>query len=148
MTQSDKMFIISFIANMIKRHPRCVRLIHRKKKLYKENKSFERDPFKHNEEDPLKTKALKSSLWELETVIKSEFDEQVRNYTKLFKGDISRKTNFFKCEEFSGMDALASIADDIKSIDIEKETKSVNKILLIKNGQYIYKKIGAADDEI
>ena len=118
LTQSDKMYVISFIANMIKRHPRCVRLIHRKKKLYKESQSFETDPFKHEEVDPSKSKALKSSLWELETLIKTEFDESVRNYCKLFKGDISRKTSFFKCEEFSGMDSLSSIADDIKAIDL------------------------------
>ena len=29
-TPSDKMYVISLIANLIKRHPRCVRLIHRK----------------------------------------------------------------------------------------------------------------------
>ena len=66
--------------------------------------------------------------------MKSEFDESVRNYSKLFKGDISRKTNFFKCEEFSVMDSLSNIADEIKSIDLKKEAMSINKILLLKNG--------------
>jgi len=68
------MFVISFIANMIKRHPRCVRLIHRKRKIHKEVPTFTSDPFNAEEQDPSKTKALKSSLWEIETLIKSEFD--------------------------------------------------------------------------
>ena len=28
------MFVISFIANMIKRHPRCLKLVHRKFKVF------------------------------------------------------------------------------------------------------------------
>lgn len=29
-TPSDIMFIVSFIANLIKRHPRCLKMVHRK----------------------------------------------------------------------------------------------------------------------
>lgn len=103
------MFTISLIANMIKRHPRCVRLIHRKRKLHGENPSFDNDPFRDEEVDPAKTKAIKSSLWEIESLMRSEVNEAVRNYCKLFKGDISRKSNFFKCEEFAAIDPLESI---------------------------------------
>ena len=35
-TQNDKMYVLSFIANIIKRHPRCLRLLHRAKKICKE----------------------------------------------------------------------------------------------------------------
>jgi U3 small nucleolar RNA-associated protein 19 len=35
-TQNDKMYVLSFIANILKRHPRCIRLLHRTKKIYKE----------------------------------------------------------------------------------------------------------------
>jgi U3 small nucleolar RNA-associated protein 19 len=115
------MFVISFIANMIKRHPRCVRLIHRKRKIYKDVPTFTSDPYLASEQDPSKTKALKSSLWEIETLIKSEFDETVRNYSKLFKSDLSRKTNFFKCEDFSGIDALDILKTDLNSINLIKE---------------------------
>lgn len=48
-TSADKMFTISLIANLIKRHPRCVRLIHRSRKLHAENPTFEKDPFKDEE---------------------------------------------------------------------------------------------------
>jgi U3 small nucleolar RNA-associated protein 19 len=44
-TSGDKMFVISFIANMIKRHPRCVRLIHRKRKIFKDVPTFTSDPY-------------------------------------------------------------------------------------------------------
>jgi hypothetical protein len=44
--------------------------------------------------------ALESSLWELDSLLATEIDESVKNYAKLFKGDLSRKTSFFKCEEF------------------------------------------------
>jgi hypothetical protein len=109
-TSADKMFTISLIANLIKRHPRCVRLIHRQRKLHSENPTFDKDPFKDQEQDPSKAKALKSSLWEIESLMRSEVNETVRNYCKLFKGDISRKSNFFKCEEFAAIDPLDSIS--------------------------------------
>jgi hypothetical protein len=44
--------------------------------------------------------ALESSLWELDSLLAIEIEESVKNYAKLFKGDLSRKTNFYKCEEF------------------------------------------------
>ena len=106
-SQSDKMFIVSLIANMIKRHPRCVRLIHRKKRV--EHLTFKSDPFRADEPNPTLAKALKSSLWELNCLIACEFDETVRNYSKLYYGDISRKTNFFKSEDFTALNALDMI---------------------------------------
>jgi hypothetical protein len=133
-TSSDKMFTISLIANLIKRHPRCVRLIHRKRKLHAVNQVFEQDPFKDGEPDPSKAKALKSSLWEIDALMKSEVNEAVRNYCKLFKGDISRKTNFFKCEEFAAIDPLDAIAQDLEGIDFDKEANIINKNLLTKYG--------------
>jgi len=55
----------------------------------------------------------------------------------LFKGDISRKTNFFKCEEFSGIDALDILKTDLNSINLIKEQKSINKLLLKKHNQWV-----------
>ena len=74
----------------------------------------------------------------------------MRNYCKLFKGDISRKTNFFKCEEFTSIDALNNIQEDLNKIDLIKENKSINKRLLKKNNQWISKedKDGAAEAEM
>ena len=61
-----------------------MRLIHRKSKdgvL----KSYEKDPYLENEEDPINSKALKSCLWEIEALIKHHYDERVRSYCKVFK---------------------------------------------------------------
>ena len=71
---SDVMFVISLIANLIKRHPRCYRMIHRKTTSLSLGKRLSSDPYDAEEPDPLLTKALKSSLWELEIVMKQHYD--------------------------------------------------------------------------
>ena len=50
-------------------------MIHRKKKLYQSNPTFEKDPFRELEKEPLKSKALKSSLWEIDAIMQSEMNE-------------------------------------------------------------------------
>ena len=67
---SDIMFVISLVANLIKRHPRCYRLIHRKTTSISLGKRLSVDPFDAEEPDPLLTKSLKSSLWEIEIIMK------------------------------------------------------------------------------
>jgi len=42
---NDTMFTVSLIANLIKRHPRCLRLIHRKKTALSTGKRLSKDPF-------------------------------------------------------------------------------------------------------
>jgi len=69
--------------------------------------------------------------------MKSELDETVRNYSKLFRGDLSRKSNFFKCEDFAGVQSLDSIIDDLNSIDVVKENAAINKSVLIKHKQWV-----------
>lgn len=99
------MFVVSFVANMLKRHPRCQRLVNRK---FKEGniKTIETDPYLEEESDPLKTRAMKSCLWEMEALLKSHYDERIRNYAKVFKTDLDRKGAFFKCEDFTSVDSL------------------------------------------
>lgn len=94
------MFVISFIANMIKRHSRCMKLITRNQKLGLQ-RCTDKDPFLEDEEDPIESRALKSCLWELDVIMKHHYDERVRSYCKVFKTDILRKQASFKCEEFS-----------------------------------------------
>ena len=91
---------------MLKRHPRCMRLVHRPKKIFKSPKLFDTDPYDASQPEPSKAKALKSSLWEIDALMKCDLDDQVRNYAKLFKGDISRKSAYFKSEEFAGIDSI------------------------------------------
>ena len=70
----DVMFVISLIANLIKRHPRCYRLIHRKTTSLSLGKRLSVDPYHAEEPDPLLSRALKSSLWELDVVMRQHFD--------------------------------------------------------------------------
>ena len=88
--------VISFVANLIIRHPQCKKLIHRETKQSVDNvksikNNLKKDPYLEEESDPLETRALKSSLWELELIMKFHYDENIRNYCKLFKSDILKK---------------------------------------------------------
>jgi U3 small nucleolar RNA-associated protein 19 len=52
--------ILPTVYNLLKRHPTCMQLIHRPDSL-----PGRPDPFRAEEPDPLQTRALESSLWEL-----------------------------------------------------------------------------------
>lgn len=92
-TTSDAMFTISLIVNLVKRHPRCYRLLHRKHTSLSLGKRFSEDPYDAEEKDPLMTMALKSSLWELEVVLTHHADQSVRDFAKILKTEIlSRPT--------------------------------------------------------
>jgi hypothetical protein len=66
----------------------------------------ESDPYLEDEVDPLKARAMKSCLWEVELIMRSHYDERVRNYSKVFKTDLNRKEAFFKCEDFTTVNSL------------------------------------------
>jgi len=61
---------------------------------------MDKDPFLSEEADPMQARALESSLWEMDSLISSEIDEKVRNFAKIFKGDLSRKTSYFKLDDY------------------------------------------------
>ena len=52
--------IIPVVYNLLKRHPTCMQLIHRPDSL-----PGRPDPYDDQEPDPMRTRALESSLWEL-----------------------------------------------------------------------------------
>ena len=57
----------------------------------------------------MKTRAMKSCLWEIELIMKSHYDEKVRTYCKVFKTNFLQKEAFFKAEDFTTVDPLAMI---------------------------------------
>lgn len=63
--------VVPWIYNMFKRHPTCTFMIHREIRDPDERKDLEEegmdDPFDMEEEDPMQTGAIESSLWEIET---------------------------------------------------------------------------------
>ena len=117
---NDTMFVLSLMANLIKRHPRSSRLIHRKKTSMSMGKRLASDPFLASETDPLSTKALKSSLWEVEILMRKHHDMRVRDFTKMFKTNFTGKCNFFKAEEFIQYDALSALHKDLEEMDTAK----------------------------
>lgn len=115
------------------RHAKCLRLVHRKSNQVLELSS---DPYREDETDPLNTRALSSSLWELDTVLRQHMDSGIRNYAKVFKTEFIRKTAYTKCEEFTQADPLAILKQDLDEVDNEKEGDAFKKHLMIKHGQY------------
>lgn len=67
--------------------------------------------------------------------MKSHYDERVRNYSKVFKTDFNRKEAFFKCEDFTTVNALDLLEQDLNDVDNEKEGMAFKKHLMKKHGQ-------------
>lgn len=84
--------IIPFIYNLLKRHLPCMALLHR------ENSSKGvKDAFDPHEPDPLKTNAIESSLWELET-LQSHFHPNVSTLAKIISEKFTKPT--YNMEDF------------------------------------------------
>ncbi|KAK9368414.1 CBF/Mak21 family-domain-containing protein [Lipomyces kononenkoae] len=71
--------VIPFIYNLLKRHNSCNVLLQRTDQISKESSD---DPFIANESDPMKSKALDSSLWELAT-LQSHYHPNVATLAKI-----------------------------------------------------------------
>ena len=134
-TNQDLMFLLGFTQNLLMRHPKCLRLIHRKSASVME---LAADPYREDESDPLNSRALHSSLWELETVLRQHMDSAIRNYAKVFKTEFVRKTAYTKCEEFTQADPLAVLGQELDEVDNEREGEAFKKHLMIKHGQYSF----------
>lgn len=55
------LMVLPFICNLLRRHPACRVLVHRPR-----GPELDADPYDPKEEDPAKSRALESSLWELQ----------------------------------------------------------------------------------
>ncbi|XP_006874128.1 PREDICTED: nucleolar complex protein 4 homolog [Chrysochloris asiatica] len=59
------LMVLPFICNLLRRHPACRVLIHRP-----QGPELDTDPYDPGEQDPAKSRALESSLWELQALQK------------------------------------------------------------------------------
>lgn len=57
------LMVLPFICNLLRRHPACRVLVHRPP-----GPELDADPYDPEEEDPARSRALESSLWELQTL--------------------------------------------------------------------------------
>ncbi len=89
------------------------------------------DPFSANESDPLRAKAMRSSLWEVELLMKQHYDSRIRDFCKFFKTDLKAKTNVVKPESFLGASKLVK---DLEEIDAAKDGQLVSKNILKRHG--------------
>jgi len=98
---SGALFALPLIFNMFKRHPKCIIMIHRDDKKGDDDNSsgsnsnlvdenIFADPFKSNENDPGKTNAINSSLWEIEALQKHP-NPSVSTLAKSFNLSFSKK---------------------------------------------------------
>ena len=67
---NDILVCLSLISNLVKRHPRTYRLITRSKNSLSLGIHLNDDPYNASELDPHGTRALKSSLWEVNIIMK------------------------------------------------------------------------------
>lgn len=84
---SGVVIIIPFIYNLLKRHPTCMIMLHKE-----DTESGYQDPFNNEEKNPLHTEAIKSSLWELDTLM-THYHPNVATLAKIF-GEPFRKPSY------------------------------------------------------
>ncbi|ODV82009.1 CBF-domain-containing protein [Suhomyces tanzawaensis NRRL Y-17324] len=86
-TASGVVIVIPFIYNLLKRHPSCMIMVHNANPL-----ADYQDPFINSEPNPLFTKAIGSSLWELESLM-SHYHPNIATLAKIF-GEPFRKHSY------------------------------------------------------
>ncbi|OOF96395.1 hypothetical protein ASPCADRAFT_206590 [Aspergillus carbonarius ITEM 5010] len=93
--------IVPFIYNLMKEHPTCAFMMHRtirdedtKTQLEAEGMD---DPFNATEPDPTRTKAIESSLWEIET-LQSHYHPNVAAIARIISEQFTKQ--FYNLEDF------------------------------------------------
>lgn len=79
---------MSFIYNLLRRHPTCLCLLHRTQPASDDHTTA--DPYNVNEEDPAKSHALDSSLWELEA-LRRHCVPDIAKMAQIFDDPITRQ---------------------------------------------------------
>ncbi|XP_065069246.1 nucleolar complex protein 4 homolog [Rhopilema esculentum] len=114
--------ILVLIENLLKRHPSCKVLIHRKTGLSMSSDTSvsdeaHSDPFKFEVADPARCNALNSSLWELKT-LEQHYHAEIQKAVKVFE------SHFTKEEKAIGEYLNNSYADwfEKELVDFDEDT--------------------------
>ncbi|GAA6027656.1 hypothetical protein JCM8097_007968 [Rhodosporidiobolus ruineniae] len=87
--------VIPFVYNLLKRHPACMALIHRK--IEGDDYDWSNDPFDANEPLPTDTNALDSSLWEI-AALQRHYLASVSGLAKVFTEVMNKQS--YAMEDF------------------------------------------------
>uniref|UniRef100_A0A8C6X0B6 Nucleolar complex associated 4 homolog n=1 Tax=Neogobius melanostomus TaxID=47308 RepID=A0A8C6X0B6_9GOBI len=114
------LIVLPFIYNLIRRHPACRVLIHRPTS----QDDLMEDPYKMDEEDPAKSCALESSLWEIKT-LQEHYHPEVSKTAKLINKPLSQQED--DIDELLEITAFELMERDLKApstktIPLEFET--------------------------
>jgi U3 small nucleolar RNA-associated protein 19 len=93
--------VVPWIYNMFKKHPQCTFMIHREMRTEEEKQEIDtygfEDPFDMDEPDPMKTCAIDSSIWEIET-LQSHYHPNVATLAKVVSEQFTKQS--YNMEDF------------------------------------------------
>lgn len=93
--------IVPFMYNIFKNHPTCTYMMHREirgeKKAAKLEAEGMDDPFDPNEQDPMRTRAIESSLWEIES-LQSHYHPNVASIARIISEQFTKQA--YNLEDF------------------------------------------------
>lgn len=93
--------VVPWIYNLLKKHPTCTFMIHRETRTAEAREILENegmdDPFLSNEEDPMETHAIESSLWEI-VMLESHYHPNVATLAKIISEQFTKHS--YNLEDF------------------------------------------------
>jgi U3 small nucleolar RNA-associated protein 19 len=93
--------VVPWIYNLLKKHPTCTFMIHRETRVAGAKEILEdeglADPFLMDEEDPMETKAIESSLWEI-VMLQSHYHPNVATLAKIISEQFTKHA--YNLEDF------------------------------------------------
>jgi U3 small nucleolar RNA-associated protein 19 len=93
--------IVPWTYNILKKHPTCTFMIHRAARTIEEKELLEKegleDPFLMDEEDPMETNAIKSSLWEI-VMLQSHYHPNLATVAKIISEQFTKHS--YNLEDF------------------------------------------------
>lgn len=93
--------VVPWIYNILKKHPSCTFMIHREARTEEDRQDLERegfeDPFLEDEQDPMETDAIESSLWEI-VALQSHFHPNVATLANIISEQFTKVS--YNLEDF------------------------------------------------
>ncbi|KAF7942868.1 uncharacterized protein EAE97_006322 [Botrytis byssoidea] len=115
--------VVPWIYNLLKKHPTCLFMIHRETRGAEAKRVLEEeglsDPFLMDEEDPMLTNAIDSSLWEIVT-LQSHYHPNVATLAKIISEQFTKHS--YNLEDFLdhsyGSMLESELAKDVKKVPV------------------------------